>query len=45
MKETYVTTQNKMVQLGTERNKQDQPTGDFCHSTQIKNYTKEGGEE
>jgi hypothetical protein len=31
MKETYVTTRNKMEQPGTERYKQDQQTGDFCH--------------
>ena len=40
MKVIYVTTQNKTVQPGTERYKQDQQTGDFCHSTHIKNYTK-----
>lgn len=43
--EQHGTTQNNTVQPGTERNKQDQQTGDFHHSTQIKNYTKEGGEE
>jgi len=36
MKVNYVTTQKKMVQPGTERHKQDQQTGDFCHSTHIK---------
>jgi hypothetical protein len=37
MRVNHVTIQNKMVQLDTERHKQDQQNGDFCQST---HYTK-----